>query len=181
MPNPFEGERVRLRALSDGDFETLHRWFSDPAVLTHQLAGPLKLRSREANEEMFRGWMKDVSSAVSFAIERTEDETLVGQCGLWSIASAGRWCTLGIVFGREYWNQGYGTEALTLVLNYVFGELNLNRVQLTVNADNPRAIRAYTKAGFQEEGRARQAYFRDGQWRDMLYMGVLKKDRLNPE
>jgi RimJ/RimL family protein N-acetyltransferase len=62
------------------------------------------------------------------------------------------------------------------LLNYAFNELNLNRVQLTVNADNPRAVRAYQKAGFQEEGRAREAFFRDGRWQDMLYMAVLRRD-----
>lgn len=174
--DPFTGARVRLRAIKEEDFAAFHRWWSDPELLTHQTTGPLTLRTQDANEEMFRGWLKDSQSSVNLSVERREDEILIGQCSLWGISPSGHWATLGIVFGRDYWNEGYGTEALSLVLNYAFHELNLNRVQLTVNADNARAIRAYKKAGFQEEGRAREAFFRDGQWRDMLYMGVLRKD-----
>jgi len=101
---------------------------------------------------------------------------LIGQCSLWGLSPSGHYATLGIVFGRAFWNQGYGSEALKLILNYAFNELNLNRVQLTVNANNPRAVRAYQKAGFHEEGRAREAFFRYGVWEDMLYMAVLRKD-----
>lgn len=176
MPDPFEGERVRLRATVEDDFDAFHRWWSDPDTLTFQTTGPLTFRSREADEEMFRSWMKDTGNALGFSIERVEDAVLVGQCSLWGITPTERCATLGVIFGREYWNQGYGTEALGLVLTYVFNERNLHRVQLTVNANNPRAIRAYEKVGFRQEGTAREAFYRDGMWQDNVYMGVLKKE-----
>lgn len=179
MRNPFEGERVRLRAIAEEDFATFHRWWSDPETLTFQTTGPLMLRSREADEEMFRSWAKDTGNALGFSIERVEDGVLVGQCSLWGITPTERCATLGVIFGREFWNQGYGTEALGLLLDYAFNERNLHRVQLTVNANNPRGIRAYEKVGFKREGLAREAFFRDGAWQDNVSMGVLKKDRLN--
>jgi len=63
-----------------------------------------------------------------------------------------------------------------VVLRYGFNELNLRRVTLTVFEYNPRAIRSYEKAGFQHEGRVRQALLRDGKRWDMFYMGILRDD-----
>lgn len=172
----FVGEKTVLRAVSEEDFSTFHEWWSDHEVLTHQSSGPLILRPRSANEKMFRSWVKESSTSVNVSVERKEDGVLIGQCSLWGLSLSGRYATLAIIFGRAFWNQGNGGEALALILSYAFNELNLNRVQLTVNANNPRAVRAYQKAGFQEEGRVREAFFRDGAWEDMLYMAVLRKD-----
>ena len=56
--------------------------------------------------------------------------------------------------------------------------LNLNRIFLNVFENNPRAIRAYEKAGFVLEGRLRQAEFKDGKYIDILVMSILKDDYL---
>jgi hypothetical protein len=78
--------------------------------------------------------------------------------------------------GPENRGQGYGLEALALMLNYAFYELNLHRVSLNVIGDNLRAIRAYKKAGFKEEGHIRQAVQRDGQRHDLIWMGILRDE-----
>ncbi len=169
---------MRLRATTEDDFPAFHRWWSDPETQTFQTTAPLSVRTWEADQEMFRGWMRDTGSTVGFSIERTEDGELVGQCSLWGMTPTERCATIGIIFGREYWNHGYGTEALRLVLDYAFKERNLHRVQLTVNANNPRGIRAYEKVGFKREGTAREAFYREGKWQDNVYMGVLKREFL---
>ncbi|MBV9878571.1 MAG: GNAT family N-acetyltransferase [Verrucomicrobia bacterium] len=101
---------------------------------------------------------------------------LIGHVALWGITLKDQCANLGIILNREVWSQGYGTEALLLVLRYSFNELNLHRIQLEVLAENSRAIRCYQKAGFREEGRRRQVYFRDRKWRDQILMGILAED-----
>jgi RimJ/RimL family protein N-acetyltransferase len=64
--------------------------------------------------------------------------------------------------------KGYGKEALSLVLQYAWRTLNLNRVQLKVFAHNERALHAYLAAGFEQEGRLRRAAFIDGRWQDVI-------------
>jgi RimJ/RimL family protein N-acetyltransferase len=172
----FQGKRVRLRAVSESDFKTFCEWWSDPEVMTHQTTGPIKLRQPQTDEEMFRTWSKDSDSGIAFSIELLEDNMLIGECNLWGYTSKNQCGTTAIIVGKSFWNQGYGTEALRLLVSYAFNELNLHRVQLTVNGDNARAIRAYEKVGFVVEGRAREFYFRAGKWRDMLYMGALQHD-----
>ena len=79
---------------------------------------------------------------------------------------------------RNEWGKGYGTEAMNLMLEFAFTEINLRRVTLTVFEYNPRAIRSYEKTGFHHEGRLRQFLTREGRHWDMLYMGILREEWL---
>jgi RimJ/RimL family protein N-acetyltransferase len=74
--------------------------------------------------------------------------------------------------------KGYGTEAIRMVLSRAFGELQLHRVSLEVFEYNERAIAAYRKCGFVEEGRMRDALRWDGRWYDALLMSVLSTDSI---
>lgn len=56
--------------------------------------------------------------------------------------------------------------------------MNLHRISLKVFSFNDRAIRLYTKIGFQEEGNSRQSLFRNGQWHDIIHMGILQNEYL---
>ncbi len=77
---------------------------------------------------------------------------------------------------QDRWGRGYGTEAVELMLGHAFERLGLHRVGLSVFAFNDRAIRSYEKAGFHEEGRLREAVWRDGRWWDEVQMGVLERE-----
>jgi len=70
--------------------------------------------------------------------------------------------------------QGYGREALKLAMGYCWGELNLQRVALTVLANNPWALHVYEKAGFEVEGRLRRATYVDGAFIDVMVMAALR-------
>lgn len=94
---------------------------------------------------------------------------------LWSHRDA--WVGIGIG-SRDDWSKGYGTEAMRLALRYAFTELNVHRVSLDVFSYNPRAIRSYEKAGFRYEGRLRQVVHRDGEWTDIVFMGILHTEWL---
>ena len=87
----------------------------------------------------------------------------------WSHRDA--WIGIGIG-ARADWGQGYGSDAMRLILRYAFAELNLDRVTLSVFEYNERAIHTYRKLGFREEGRQRQRLNRYGRWWDMLIMGL---------
>lgn len=76
----------------------------------------------------------------------------------------------------EVLGQGYGTEATRAVVAHAFDVLGLHRVALEVFAFNPRAQRAYEKAGFTVEGRQREALFWEGEWVDAISMAMLAGD-----
>ena len=75
-----------------------------------------------------------------------------------------------------YQNKGFGTEAARLAIRFGFEELNLNRIGLSVFANNTRAIRCYQKAGFVQEGCLRQAFYRSGQFHDEYRFAILRDE-----
>lgn len=80
------------------------------------------------------------------------------------------------IFNPACWGKGIGTEATTLVLGYAFDTLHLHRVDLRVLAYNERAIRAYCKAGFVQEGIEREGAWIAGKWESDLYMSILEQE-----
>jgi RimJ/RimL family protein N-acetyltransferase len=79
---------------------------------------------------------------------------------------------------RKYWGNRYGTDAMRVMLAYVFRELNLLRVVWIDFEYNPRAIQPYEKAGFVHEGRVRGFLHRDSRRWDLIYMGILRQEWL---
>jgi RimJ/RimL family protein N-acetyltransferase len=172
------GDGIRLRALEKEDLPHFVRWLNDPEVRDHlNLYHPL---SMEDEERWFEEQMKldPVQRPLSIEIQPSGEEwVLVGNCGLVTLDWRTRTAELGIQIGEKtYWNQGYGTRAIQLLLKYGFQTLNLHRLWLRVYASNPRAIRVYQKAGFIHEGTLREGHFQDGRYVDVEIMSVLREE-----
>ena len=167
----ISGSRVILRAIERSDIPTFVRWFNDPEVTKHlQLYLPMSLAQEE---RWFEKYLQDQQQHI-FGIE-TLDGKLIGNIGLENISWKDSHAELGIVIGeKDYWGKGYGTEAITTFLDFVFRQMNLHRVYLRVFEDNERAIRCYEECGFELEGRLRESHFSDGRYHDELIMGILR-------
>ncbi len=109
-----------------------------------------------------------------FGIRLLEGGSLIGTCQLHAIDPIHRTAELQIRIAPSHHGQGYGTEAVGLLLDHAFKDLNLHRVQLHVFATNARAIRVYEKAGFAREGVLLEAAYIDGKYVDVVVMGVLR-------
>lgn len=160
------GNKVRLRPIERGDLPRFVAWFADPDVRRH--LGVYLPFSLAQEERWFESLLErsERQEAVLLAIE-TADGVHVGSLGLHAINWKDRCAELGIVIGdKAYWGQGYGTDAIRALLGLAFGEMNLHRVFLRVDADNARGIRCYEKSGFQRDGVSRHAVFREGTYHD---------------
>lgn len=88
-----------------------------------------------------------------------------------------RWLEIGIViYSPEYWNGGFGTEALSLWIDYLFENLTIERVGLTTWSGNPRMIRCAEKLGMRLEGRMRKCRYYNGEYYDSIRMGILREE-----
>lgn len=171
----YKGKWVRLAVVDlENDLKTAVAWDSDSEYGRLQGSEPLRLFTVKSTQEFFE---KEISDMFLFGIHRVDDDRLIGMLELDGVnwTSGNAWVGIGIG-EREEWGKGYGTEAMQLVLRFAFRELNLKRVSLTVFGYNPRAVRSYEKAGFREEGRAREYLNRGGRRWDMLYMGILRRE-----
>ncbi len=171
------GKRVRLRAMEREDIPRYVTWLNDQEVRQYLLETiPL---STEQEKRWFDAVLERPRSAQPLAIEifTSDGWELVGNIGLQNIEEINRSAEVGVFIGeKKYWSQGYGREAMRLILRFAFDHLNLNRVFLHVYETNPRAIRSYERAGFIHEGRLRQAQFFNGKYVDVLVMSVLREE-----
>ncbi|MEP7215881.1 MAG: GNAT family protein [Anaerolineaceae bacterium] len=111
---------------------------------------------------------------VRLSIDAIEGSRPIGWVALRSDGLENRSASLGIAVGeKDFWNGGYGTDAMRVVCQFGFEMMNLNRIHLDVFPENAVAIRCYEKVGFAIEGRARDATFKHGNFHDLILMSVL--------
>ena len=170
--SPFEGTLVRLRAVEEGDIGPIHDMFNDPEV---QRTLAVNWLQPVAGTRTWWEGTRTNPATTAFAIETLEGE-LIGVCSLEDVNPAIRAAALGIWIGKRFWGKGYGTDATRSLCRFGFREMNLQRIGLSVYDITPRAVRAYEKIGFKEEGRARRAHFIDGRHIDVIRMGLLAED-----
>ena len=169
----LEGERVRLRALRPEDTERLWEFWADLDVSARASNQPPKPFTLEETKSFFEELGKK-DDLMRFAIE-AEGE-LVGDCSLHDVDRHNRTTEVGIALGKPHWAKGYGQEALRLLVDYAFKHHNMHRVGLEVLADDERAVSCYRKVGFVEEGRLRQRDWTNGEYHDVLVMGILVEE-----
>ena len=171
------GDKLRLRAVERSDLERFVEWLNDPEVRAGLLLHlPLSMAEEE---KWFEDMIKRPAVEHPMVIEIRQDESwvMIGNCGIHNIDWRLRSAEVGIFIGqKDNWDQGYGTEAMRVLLDHSFNTLNLNRIALQVYEDNPRAVRAYEKAGFVHEGRARQGMYKNGRYVDIIWMSILRPE-----
>jgi RimJ/RimL family protein N-acetyltransferase len=174
----LKGKRVLLRPVKRSDISYFLKWFNDREVV--QYVG-VYLPMTEMSEEKFIEELGTVRarSDIILVIEVVEGDATkaIGNCGLHGISPKDHDAVFGIVVGeKDYWNKGYGLEAARLLIDYGFQQLNLHRISSSALAFNERSIRLHKRLGFQEEGRLRQAMFKNGQYYDRVEFGILREE-----
>lgn len=176
MKMPFiVGENLYFRPLEMDDVETCQAWINNPELTQYLYSGRFpynKMRETEWFEKLYKD-----DKSLHLAICLKDNDRHIGNCGLNRINWLDSWADFGILIGeKDCRGKGYGTEATKLMVDHCFTSLNLNRVELATFSFNDRAQRCYEKAGFTEEGRQRDKYYKHGKHHDEILMAILRKD-----
>ena len=169
----LEGERVTLRALRPEDTERLWEFWGDLEVSARATNNPPKAHTLEETRSFFAELAKK-DDLLRFVIE--VDGEVVGDCSLHGVDRHNATCEAGIALGKPYWSKGYGQEALRLLVDFAFKHQNMHRVGLEALADDDRAVGCYRKVGFVEEGRLRKRDWMNGEYHDVMVMGILVEE-----
>ncbi len=173
-PAFLSGPRLYLRTIEKEDLPLLQAWANDAEL--RGLTGET-LPTNFAGIEGYVNRINADASRVWFVIVVKETGQVIGECGLLRMFSAWRTTDLTMILGEKTaWGQGYGSEAMHLLLDYAFGYLNFHRVSIGVVGSNARALRFYEKVGFKREGIQRDGYFYNHHYQDFVMMSMLEDE-----
>jgi RimJ/RimL family protein N-acetyltransferase len=178
-PRPMiRGERVWLRPIEPADI-VADSAMSGDAEVGHFLGAKAPM-SRASAERFSTEILSFVGqTGYPWAICLLGEERSIGTVFLRDVDKVNGSGTVGIFLGdRRYLGQGYGTDALNALVDFGFGELRLERIELEVFDYNARAMRSYAKAGFQTDAVLRHARFHRGAHHDVHLMSILRDDWL---
>ena len=167
------GERIYLSPRNTEEVEKFTEWLNDFQV-TDYTGRSAYITTLEGEKKYF---VENNEKNYNFFIVTLDNDKLIGTVGLENYDAINRTATLGIFIGdKEYRSQGYGTEAIKLILDYGFNYLNLNNINLFLISSNDRALICYQKCGFKEYGRRRKCKFVNGKYYDNIEMDILSEE-----
>jgi ribosomal-protein-alanine N-acetyltransferase len=168
--------RLRLRRFTEADAPQVQHLAGDDAVAATTLVIPHPYPDGVA-ETWIAGHAQEwaQSRRATWAITRSTDASLVGAIDLFfrlarHQAGSGYW------IGRDYWGQGYATEALRAAIAWGFDELGLHRIEAMHLTRNPASGRVMEKAGMLFEGTLRGSAMFRGRLEDLSLRAVLASD-----
>lgn len=168
----FEHDHIAIRVIERRDLEKLRDLRNDPTTWIHLTD------IRLITEPMQQAWFEKTASASErkyFVVCDTAHD-FIGMVRCDEIDHLNRSMRIGCDILPELRGQHYGSRTYGLLLKYCFDFLNMHRVWLLVIDSNAVARGLYRKIGFHEEGRYREALFRDGHYQDYVCMSILEHE-----
>lgn len=163
---------IYLRLMTHEDTEKIVEWRNSDSVRKRFIYQGLF--TKESHENWIRT-MVETGKVVQMIICEIGTDRAVGSVYVRDIDNTHHKAEYGIFIGeKEARGKGYGTAAAKLMVRYCFEELRLHRLFLRVYAENERAIRSYEKAGFVKEAHLREDVYINGEYKDIVLMGILK-------
>ncbi|KLE15938.1 GNAT family protein [Clostridium sp. C8] len=173
----YSGQLVKLRAYKEEDIEKATVYINDEEVkklMDSTIPFPM---TKWQEEEWVRSRKANTDFTYDFAIEDLKTGKYIGGCSINECDVKNRTCVVGIMIGdKEYWGKGYGSDALKVLIKFIFEEVNMNKIKLNVFSFNNRAIACYKKVGFKEEGILKKEIYRNGRYYDEIIMAMFKDD-----
>tara|TARA_X000001036_G_scaffold66248_1_gene56960 strand:- start:2429 stop:3013 length:585 start_codon:yes stop_codon:yes gene_type:complete len=171
--------RLLLRPVTKQDLDDFHRIITSPGVSEGTLSFPRSVDLEWARNRLEDGIkkMRDGLCIYMHAHPREPGNHpgAVGNIGLDFIAKHNR-ANLGYMLDETCRGQGYATEMLTAVVDYAFDTMGMHRLCATTFTWNDASFKLLTRVGFSHEGRARQHYYKEGEYIDAEDWGILASD-----
>ncbi len=167
---------VYLRPPEKDDIPLFVTWFNDYAMSrTLGIRAPMSVAMEEQWYE--RSVADQGKTGYHFVACLLEDDRPIGTIGLFDLdlhnGSAGLGISIGAASDR---GRGLGSDMIRALVAFGFGSLRLERIWLDVFDFNPGARRVYQRVGFVDEGVSRHAIFREGRYRDVHRMAILREE-----
>lgn len=172
----LETDRLRIRLMEERDLGAVRSIHNEAETLIY-LSDPFHVSQEEQVV-----WFKKLSSnrnSRRYVIELKTSEVICGVMRIDRIDLVNKSAEVGADIAKAHRRLGVAFEAYTELIDYLFFTLGLNRLSLVTLHSNESARALYKKLGFVEEGVARKAIFRDGEYQDLIMMALISQERRN--
>lgn len=167
--NMIAGERVQLREIEEEDLEVIVAWRNDPEILKWLFSYLPLCMSKQRT--WYKTYVEDDTQQI-FAVEVGKKS--VGTVGLSHIDYRNQRAELGILMDKNWQKKGIGREALNLLIEFAWNEMNLRKIKALVLKENEAAIKLYKSCGFVEEGVLKEEIYKNGEFKDVIVMALMR-------
>ena len=171
------GNRIYLspKGVSEDEIQKFTEWMNDFEV-TDYTGRSGQITTLVTEKEYLDNAARNENNR-SFNIVELDTDKLVGTIGIEHINWIERSAVLGIFIGdKDFRNDGYGTEAIQMILEYGFKYIGLHSIRLDLLSVNERAHKCYLKCGFKDTGKSREQIFLNGKYYDKAHMDILENE-----
>jgi RimJ/RimL family protein N-acetyltransferase len=174
----LEGRNIRLRVAEKDDIPLLARWLNDAEFQGEHQDFPTQISETQLKRRMFEPQFPQMQW-VDFIIEKKDGKKIGWTAHYISSPNFG-WMEIGCALIPSERGKGYGTEAVQVMVDYLFlTRENLVRIQAVTNTKNVAFQRVLEKIGFKKEGMLRKALFVRGKWTDGYMIASSEKNGKN--
>jgi len=167
----LEGKTINLRVEEKEDLPFVAEMLNSVRYSGEYV--PLKQFSKIELEKQYENY----SAETKFFIIEKKDGTKIGTTG--HFVSAGQY-EIGYMIIPSERGKGYASEAVGMMVDYLFLSKDISRVQASVDTRNVSSARVVERAGFKKEATLRKSFFIHGEWRDMLLYSILREEWKKP-
>ena len=169
-------ERLTLRRFTVEDAEAMFQgWANDPRVTRYLTWEPHI--SPELTRQLLEDWCASYENANYYNWLIEYDGKAIGNISVVRLSERDECAELGYCMGVDYWNHGIMPEAAKAVIDFLFAEVGVNRVEIRHAVKNPSSGRVAQKCGLTFEGTKRE-FFKDamGEFHDISFYGILRRE-----
>ncbi|MGX6446338.1 GNAT family N-acetyltransferase [Neobacillus sp. K501] len=174
------GQKIVLKEATQQDLDDIYYWkYEEKEQAAKKWNGPYILEPKITKEEFLKSWENDyeISANTPKSLIILVGDKVIGTVNSYWVDKNTNWLETGIViYDKNYWNGGYGSEAYKFWIDFLFKTTGLHRLGMSTWSGNVRMIKVGEKLGMKEEARIRQARMVDGKYFDAIKMGILRRE-----
>jgi len=174
----LDTERLRLRSFQDSDLDAFVAYRSDPDIARYQgWDAPYPVaQAREFIAKLTSLQPATPGEWYQIAIELKSNGRFIGDCAFCVLADDIHQAEIAFTLARAYHGQGYAMEAVTGLLDYLFGDLGLHRVRAICDAENRASAKLLERIGMRREGEFVENIWFKGRWGSEYWYAVLDRE-----
>jgi len=170
----LSNNNIELRAPELQDIDILYQWENDESIW--YLSNTNIPFSRFDLEQFILNSNHDIYSEKQyrFMIVKTNDLKVIGCIDLFDFDPKNKRVGIGILIDGKYRNQGFATEALSLIIDYAFEQLDVHQLFCNILSSNAESLKLFKRKQFSEIGVKKDWVFLQGKYQDEILLQLIR-------